>query len=240
MLLQDDGSGRQQFTFTPVNGGYTMTVVNGRDGCADYVAAQACNTSIYLEFVMGNIGALTVWELIPPPVVTTPYFTNGVYQIANTNRAANCATTSVLGVGPCADGDEVVAMQATGLALDSTALRQHWICTSLPCKRVTSLFMVAADRPRHPRVRVRKESGTSQESLHAGNWTLTLLPGAPSPNTYEVVSTSRNGTCDSFLSCTNCAANIVDVYGVVRPAACIEEGVLPCHISTRPQRQRML
>lgn len=31
--LQDDNSGRQQWTFTPVAGGYTITVVRGRETC---------------------------------------------------------------------------------------------------------------------------------------------------------------------------------------------------------------
>ncbi len=32
-MLQDDQSGRQQWTFTPVAGGYSITVVRGRAAC---------------------------------------------------------------------------------------------------------------------------------------------------------------------------------------------------------------
>ncbi len=42
LLLQDDGSGRQQWTFVAVGTGYYIEVLQGRAGCGDYLSAQAC------------------------------------------------------------------------------------------------------------------------------------------------------------------------------------------------------
>lgn len=49
----------------------------------------------------------------------------------------------------------------------------------------------------------------------SGGWTFTYLFGSANQNTYEVVSTARNGACYAFLSCTDCTNNLVDVYRVV-------------------------
>ena len=52
----------------------------------------------------------------------------------------------------------------------------------------------------------------------AGLWTLTLLPDAPNPNTYEVVSTARVGSCNQYLSCGDCSTNYADLYNEVGPS----------------------
>lgn len=51
----------------------------------------------------------------------------------------------------------------------------------------------------------------------SGGWTFTYLYGSTYQNTYEVVSTARNGVCNAFLSCTACYADTVDLYGIVCP-----------------------
>ena len=117
LLLQDDGSGRQQFTLTSVPGGYTIQVLNGRTGCNDYVVAQSCATGTGITFAPANDGTgLAVWELAapPPPPPTTQYFANGVYEIVSTLRATGCNTTAALGPDTCATNN--VFMQAAGKA----------------------------------------------------------------------------------------------------------------------------
>lgn len=51
----------------------------------------------------------------------------------------------------------------------------------------------------------------------AGYWILTLLTAAPQNNTYNVIAADRQGTCGSYLSCTDCGANVVDIFGAVSP-----------------------
>ena len=119
-LLQDDGSGRQQFTFNPVSGGFTISVLNGRVGCADLVAAQSCaSQNTALTFAGSNDGSgLAVWRLAPPSLPPfVPYFTNGNYTIGNVLRAGSCAATSILGAVPCAAGNAVV-MSGAGMSAD--------------------------------------------------------------------------------------------------------------------------
>ena len=104
---QDDASGRQQWTFAAVTGGYTITIVQGREGCNDILTAATCTGATALTFAAANDGSgLQVWTVTPPaaPPAMAPYFTNGNYQIVNTARAA---CTQYLGAGVCNDGNDV-------------------------------------------------------------------------------------------------------------------------------------
>ena len=52
----------------------------------------------------------------------------------------------------------------------------------------------------------------------AGTWTMTLAPGAPDDNTYDIVNALRpdaTATCFGNLSCVGCPGNGIDQYGLV-------------------------
>lgn len=63
----------------------------------------------------------------------------------------------------------------------------------------------------------------------AGYWALTLLTAAPQNNTYNVVAVDRQGTCGSYLSCTGCGANVVDIFGAVSPTWLSKYGSKICN-----------
>lgn len=53
---------------------------------------------------------------------------------------------------------------------------------------------------------------------NAGTWTMTLVPGAPEDNTYNIVNALRPdaaSTCNGNLSCARCPGTGVDQFGVV-------------------------
>ena len=176
-------------------GGYTIQVLNGRTGCNDYVVAQSCATGTSITFAPANDGTgLAVWELAapPPPPPTTQYFANGVYEIVSTLRAAGCNGAAALGPDTCATNN--VFMQAAGKAPPGSPPHGRFPAGAEP--------VACADRADLP-------------LLCAANWTLVYLPGAPNPNTYDVVSTARNGTCNSYLSCASCPGDVIDMYNQV-------------------------
>ena len=115
LALQDDGSGRQQFTFTAVAGGYTMQVLNGRPTCGSFVTAAACSTgNTALTFSATNDGTgLQVWTI--GGAVVGPILPNGNYQIRNTARGA---CNNILSAVACAAGNGV-DMEAGGKDLCS-------------------------------------------------------------------------------------------------------------------------
>ena len=61
LTLQDTNSGRQQWTFVNVTGGYHIAIRSGREGCGDLLTGQACdNDAVNLE-AAGN--GLQVWSV---------------------------------------------------------------------------------------------------------------------------------------------------------------------------------
>ena len=86
--------------------GYTITVQNGRAGCADYLAANTCPNGTALTFGATNDGTgaevWTVTQAGTPP--SGRYFANGNYQIVSPARAS---CTSYLGAVTCTGGNAV-------------------------------------------------------------------------------------------------------------------------------------
>lgn len=66
--MQDDGSGRQQWTVTAVgNGIYTITMPQGRAGCGQFLQVSACSSEggDVVNFATGYTNALQTWLLTP-------------------------------------------------------------------------------------------------------------------------------------------------------------------------------
>ena len=94
--LQDEVSGRQQWTITPAQGGgYTIQVLIGRSGCATtntFLTADACGTN--LLSLTGAANGLNTWDLtavaapaIVPQAAFIPLIPNGNYYIQSQGRA---------------------------------------------------------------------------------------------------------------------------------------------------------
>ena len=99
-FAQDDNTGRQQFQFLPVHGGFNILLPMGRAGCAgNYLTAAACGSTA-LTLGAFNTG-LQTWSVVaantpvPPPAPVGP-LANGDYYIRSTALAtcANALTTS--------------------------------------------------------------------------------------------------------------------------------------------------
>ena len=109
MILQDDGSGRQQYQVTGNSyGGYNLNQPSGRAGCNAFLSAQTCGISDYLIMAATNTSQLSSFQITPVPIPR--FFPDGMYQIQNTERAA-CA--SVLNASLCPNGN-AIAMDTTG------------------------------------------------------------------------------------------------------------------------------
>jgi hypothetical protein len=54
---QDDGSGRQEWTFALVTGGYTITTQQGRAGCGIFLTTVACAAGNGVTFANNNDGS---------------------------------------------------------------------------------------------------------------------------------------------------------------------------------------
>ena len=132
VCLQDDGSGRQQWTFVqaPNASGYYIEQLQGRVGCADYVTSVACGTTespnqVTFASAPTSTG-LQIWSVIapPPPAPPTQVLANGNYYIQSRGRTGTCAT--YLNAVNCSSGFGQTLVAAT----DSTGL-QVWTLTYL-------------------------------------------------------------------------------------------------------------
>jgi hypothetical protein len=85
-LTQDDGSGRQQWTFVPVGSSYYIQVLQGRSGCGTYLSAQACGT--------GGAGANNPLFVTAPGnaglEVCTPFYYNPGINGLTCTRSIHC------------------------------------------------------------------------------------------------------------------------------------------------------
>ena len=116
LWLQDDYSGRQQFQFLPVNGGYNIVLPAGRSGCAGtYVTAAACTDGNNVNFATAGSG-LQTFNVVPvsaPPSATTPaVLANGQYTIANTDLSGSC--NPYISIGACGTSNDVATGAASG------------------------------------------------------------------------------------------------------------------------------
>lgn len=167
ILVQDDASGRQQWTFTQSGTGYYMTINQGRAGCATYLSASAC-ASTGLTFTSApDTSSLQLWSVVSPapPAPPTQILADGNYYIKSVARA-NC--TAFLGGVTCGNSSNAVSTYAAPDALGTQV------------------------------------------------WTLTYLPLAAQPNTYNIVNSGRP-SCFNFLSAIGCQANFVDLFVRVSP-----------------------
>lgn len=105
-MVQDDGSGRQEYEIIPSSyGGYNLRVDSGRNGCPMWVTAQGCGNDNGLIFAASNASILSSFRITTTLNQTgSPYFTDGVYYIQNTERSA-CA--NFLNATTCANGNGV-------------------------------------------------------------------------------------------------------------------------------------
>ena len=118
--MQDDGSGRQQWTFTRTANGYNIQVVNGRAGCNNYMQAQPCNVGTGLTFGgSGAAGQYTTWSVTAGTGMqqAAPAITPGQYQITSIGRS--CAN-SYLGTALCSQSNQ--ALMQNGGASSSTCM----------------------------------------------------------------------------------------------------------------------
>ncbi|KAK9809424.1 hypothetical protein WJX73_005866 [Symbiochloris irregularis] len=79
----DNGSGQQQFRFTPAVGGYVIDLPNGRSGCGSFLSAGACGANT-LGFTTSNLGSQSTWSLTPAPLTVAQSNTtlaNGNYYV---------------------------------------------------------------------------------------------------------------------------------------------------------------
>lgn len=214
----------------------------GRTGCSQLVSAQACGGPAALTFVQAaDSSGLQVWTVAnastPPPAVPSPpppppppltpptppgtqYFVNGQYQIQNLGRAA---CSQYLGAPACSAGN-AVSIQTGGEPCN----------LDLPCLQPF-------------RTQICASSHLMDTWRIAGTWTFTYLPGAPSPNTYDVQFTSRlsgTGACpNNYLSAPGCGANFVDLYNQVRNACPASDkrcsGISPCRALSASCHQQL-
>ena len=98
---QDDASGRQQWVFTPVAGGYTITMPMGRAACGQALTTVACTSStpnlVSMGTISGSPTSQQVWSLqsvTTPPAPVTQVLSNGNYYIQSLGRPTCANFTS--------------------------------------------------------------------------------------------------------------------------------------------------
>lgn len=82
--VQDDGSGRQQFRFTPVAGGYQIDLPFGRTGCSSLLSASACSSNS-LHFADAPQGPASTWSVLRHAADPAPATRYGGYQLHKTD-----------------------------------------------------------------------------------------------------------------------------------------------------------
>ncbi|KAK9795598.1 hypothetical protein WJX73_005422 [Symbiochloris irregularis] len=130
---QDDLSGRQQFNFVAVNGGFNIIEPTGRNGCpGQYVTAQTCAQGTGFSLAAAGTG-LQVFTVTPTaaPTVQTPVLPNANYIISSNGRKGQCAP--YMSLPACGAGDNVVL---------SAASRQYAL-TYLPNAPYPNTYQVA-------------------------------------------------------------------------------------------------
>lgn len=128
-LLQDDGSGRQQWVFTRVAGGYTITMPMGRSGCNQTLTSTTCNSSTnpnLVTFGAPSSSALQLWSIdsVATPAPVAQLIPNGNYYIQSIGRQACTNFTSA--TNPCSSNINSVDLEA----FTSTGL-QTWTFTAI-------------------------------------------------------------------------------------------------------------
>lgn len=124
-FIQDDKSGRQQWQFTPVTGGYVITMPMGRPTCNTTLTTVACNAppnpnQVTFGASSATPNPLQVWSVTSTtaPAPVTQILPDGNYYINSIGRAA-CGNFTTA-VNACPGGRDVA------LAGPTTTGNQIW------------------------------------------------------------------------------------------------------------------
>ena len=109
-MSQDDGSGRQEWTFTPAGSGYFIRVLMGRNGCATYLSSPACggtgNVNTPLFVTTNDTTGLQIWNVAAPapPAPPAQILPNGPFYIISSGRNATGCNSYLSAAGDCTTG----------------------------------------------------------------------------------------------------------------------------------------